>query len=242
MYLEHAGPKSGHSGGYAIPESVAPAPVAYSDVSIRYVPHLDRETRTTLGSLTPADLQEFASIRHTPTRERSLATRATLRIALSEAAPEIDSSQWTFTRDAYGKPTLGPGLPNLHFSCSHTHWMSVVAVSNRPVGIDIESSNLGADDAFLEEYFSDRERISVTAKPLGNQAAAWSRLWTLKEAVAKLLGTGLALSFSELEFESEEDRLCQSNNSEINKSELQLATWSLPNKAHPLSVALALQG
>lgn len=242
MYLEHAGPDAGRGGGYAIPESVAAAPVTGGVVSIRYVSHLDRQTRNAIGNLTPADFQEFASIRHTPTRERSLATRAVLRALLSEAAPEIAAADWTFTRDAYGKPTLGPGLPNLHFSCSHTLWMSVIAVSGRPVGIDIESSNLAADDAFLGEYYSQRERHALAAKTPAERPAACARLWTLKEAVAKLLGTGLALSISELEFESEEDRISQSNSSEINKSEFKLATWSLPNKAHPLSVALALQG
>lgn len=242
MYLEHAGPADVRGSGHAIPESVATtAPAADGHVSIRYISHLDRQTRTAISNLTPADFQEFATIRHTPTRERSLATRAVLRALLSEAAPSVAPADWTFTRDAFGKPTLGSGLPNLYFSCSHTLWMSVVAVSDRPIGIDIESANLAADEAFLAEYYSQRERNALAATAPAGRQAACARLWTLKEAVAKLLGTGLALPFSELEFESEEDRISQSNNSEINKSELQLATWSLPNKAHPLTVAIAME-
>lgn len=238
MYLEHAGPQQGHG---SVPTMDSERSEALAHVSIRYVSHLNPATRQTLSTLTPEDYREFAPIRHTPTRERSLATRALLRTTLSEVDGNTPPEAWVFTRDAYGKPALANQLTDLHFSCSHTMWVSVVAVSRRPIGIDIESSSLSVDDAFLAEYYSAQERRDVARKPIANRASAYARLWTLKEAVAKILGTGLALPLSQLEFENEEDRLSYSSTSEINGSELQLATWSLPNKAHPLSVALAIR-
>lgn len=194
-----------------------------------------------MQNLIPSDFSEFERIRHKPTRERSLATRALLRGALSDFVGDVKETEWTFERDANGKPRLIKGPSNIHFSCSHTAWQSVVAVSDRPVGIDIECGEIAADDAFLEEYFSRKERAAIASKPIKDRGVACARLWTLKEAVSKLIGTGLAFPFSELEFESEEDRLSQGISSGISTSELLLTTWSLPNPAHPLTVALALQ-
>lgn len=240
MALQQARPTLGRGTGSLIPKTDEEAGKHQLPVSIRYVSHLDPSTRKTLATLTPADFREFAGIRHTPTRERSLATRAALRELLSEVAAHVPPSAWAFTRDENGKPILAAGQESLHFSCSHTLWMSVVAVSRQPVGVDIESAKLSIDDAFLTEYFAPAERAAVSAKTAGERPAAYARLWTLKEAVTKMLGMGLAVQLSELEFESEDDRVSNSCRSEINNLDLQLLTWSLPNKAHPLCLALAL--
>lgn len=241
MYQHHAEAGPASSVSFANRKAASPSAATVPPVSIRYVSHGETAADLDSPNLTQSDFEEFAAIRHAATRARSLATRAALRALLSEAAPEMAPTAWTIVRDASGKPSLGNIDTNLHFSCSHTYGTSVVAVSNRPIGIDIESANLAADEAFQAEYFSAFERAAIAAKSPEARPQACARLWTLKEAVAKLLGTGLALSFSELEFKSEEEHVSISNSSEITNSELQLATWSLPSKAHPMTVALAVR-
>ncbi len=216
----------------------------YSDVSVWYVWH-NGGTRSNaiMCVITDADHAEFANISHAHTRERSLATRAALRNALSRAVSgTVKPSEWVFERGANGKPALAPGFPKLHFSCSHTHTVSAVAVSRlHPVGIDIESSFLTFEDpSLLEEYFSEGELQAIERLPEHRRAKARVRLWTLKEAVVKMLGTGLALDISQLEFDAEDDRLKSNCEPEIDISEMRLATWSVTTQLQPLSVALAV--
>jgi 4'-phosphopantetheinyl transferase len=121
--------------------------------------------------------------------------------------------------------------------------VSIVAVSRtRPVGIDIEPAFSSLDDpSLIEEFFTAAERQAIQYIPLGSRAKARTRLWTLKEAVVKMLGTGLALDVSKLEFDIEEDRLKSSRDPEIDISGVRLATWLIPNHVQPLSVALAIK-
>lgn len=225
------------------PASIRHAP--FSDVSVWYVWHTDQKRSDAFyQTLTDADFAEFANVRHVTTRDRSLATRALLRASLSRAVDgKVRPSEWAFERGAHGKPSLQSQLPKLHFSCSHTHWVSAVAVSTlHPVGIDIESSLLTFDDpSLIEEFFTARERLALQRLPQRGRAEARARLWTLKEAVVKMLGTGLAVDISQLEFDTEDDRLKSNRASEINISGVRLATWSIPNHAQPLSVALAVK-
>src|SRR5690242_17073496 len=78
------------------PNQDAPFP----DVSVRYIAHTSSVCSEARGaSLTPSDIEEFSGVRHGPTRARSLATRAALRTALSDAVHgAVAPSGWTFER------------------------------------------------------------------------------------------------------------------------------------------------
>jgi 4'-phosphopantetheinyl transferase len=214
-------------------------------VSVWYLWHTDQSQLAEFNhGLTSADFAEFADIRNPAVRARSLRTRGLLRAALSEAANgDVRPSEWVFERGAHGKPHLLNPPIKLHFSCSHTPMVSIVAVSRtRPVGIDIETAFSSLDDpSLIEEFFTAAERQAIQCIPLGSRAKARTRLWTLKEAVVKMLGTGLALDVSKLEFDIEEDRLKSSRDPEIDISGVRLATWLIPNHVQPLSVALAIK-
>lgn len=214
-------------------------------VSVWYLWHTDHFDLAKINrGLTGADFAEFAELRNAATRARSLSTRALLRTALSDAAGgAVRPSEWVFERGAHGKPQLVNPPIDLHFSCSHTPAVSVVAVSDtRPIGIDVEGVLPELDDpSLIEEFFTAEERLAIKRLPYGGRAKARTRLWTLKEAVAKMLGTGLALDVSKLEFDTEEDRLQSSRDPEVNITGMRLATWSIPNQTQPLSVALAVK-
>ena len=68
-----------------------------------------------------------------------------------------------FTYDSKGKPLL-QGHPDIHFSLSHCHEAVAVALSDHPVGIDIETTG---------HYSAE---------------VAFTRLWTMKESLYKLTG------------------------------------------------------
>ena len=110
--------------------------------------------------------------------------------------PAISSlSELTYVEDDYGKPWLTVGSvreENIYFSLSHTKNAIAVAVSNRPVGIDIEavvSQERVGDGHFLERTMSATERKQINMA--NNPRLVFTELWTRKEAYVKLLGTGL---------------------------------------------------
>lgn len=102
-----------------------------------------------------------------------------------------------FRRSEHGKPSLlFATLPRmshpLHFNMSHCRHAVAVVVSEQPVGIDIETR--GRYRETLAEYIcSEAEHRLLSSAPSPEERdALFTRLWTQKEATAKLLGCGLS--------------------------------------------------
>ena len=97
-----------------------------------------------------------------------------------------------FEYNEHGKPFMrslsGGRIEGVDFSISHCKNAIAVAVSDRPVGVDVESFR-HAEEALLRRTMNleEQEQIRTAANP----AEAFTRLWTRKEAVLKLRGTGL---------------------------------------------------
>lgn len=106
---------------------------------------------------------------------RWLQARAALRDVLA-ASVGGDAAELRFVED--GKPTLLDD-PHVHFSLSHTGDFAAVAVSDGPVGVDIERA--------------DRELHSPSglAARLGVPTERVLQEWTRVEAVLKAAGLGL---------------------------------------------------
>lgn len=92
-----------------------------------------------------------------------------------------------FIYNQHGKPSIA-GYPEIHFSISHCQRAIAVAVSDSPVGIDVESFRK-ADDALLHRTMNEEEIRMVEASDCRERT--FIELWTRKEAVFKLIGTGI---------------------------------------------------
>ena len=103
-----------------------------------------------------------------------------------------------------GKPYF-PAEPQMHFSLSHARTHVLCAVSDRPVGADIESPRFISDLAI--RYFSLPEELSVFS-PLD--------LWVLKESYIKLFGGTLKMVKS-VHFSYENGSIVSSANSSFSK-------------------------
>lgn len=106
---------------------------------------------------------------------------------LGAVYPELDYVLPEFAYTAEGKPYL-PGRPDIHFSISHTKNAILVALSGEPIGADIEMLRTPSE-GLLEKTMSDEERRQIAAS--AEEGAAFTALWTRKEAVLKLRGTGI---------------------------------------------------
>jgi 4'-phosphopantetheinyl transferase len=92
-----------------------------------------------------------------------------------------------FEYGEHGKPSI-VGHPDIHFNLSHCREAAVCVVSDRPVGVDIESIREYKES--LVRYTMNEDEIAQITQS-SHPEEAFTRLWTMKEAVLKLSGEGL---------------------------------------------------
>ena len=95
--------------------------------------------------------------------------------------------EFTLEVGEHGKPYLA-GHPDIHFNLSHCMKAIAVAVSNRPVGIDVESFR-SYSDGLLGKTMNPAEKAEILSSQAPEEMFA--AYWTRKEAVFKLNGTGI---------------------------------------------------
>lgn len=105
----------------------------------------------------------------------------------------IDSNP-LFGYGPHGKPFL-IDHPGIHFSLSHCREAVACAVSSAPVGVDVESVKEYRESLINYTMNSrEAEQIATAERP----DIEFTRLWTMKEAVAKLSGTGITNDIKDL--------------------------------------------
>jgi len=93
-----------------------------------------------------------------------------------------------FKYNEHGKPSI-VGHPEIFFNLSHCKEAAICVVSDQPVGVDVEGIREYKES--LVNYTMNDEEIAQI-KTAENPAAAFIRLWTMKEATTKLIGTGIS--------------------------------------------------
>jgi len=134
--------------------------------------HMDR-----LLPLLPPARQE--RIRRAPTEEKKLLNLCAGLLLHSLAGDR------EILYGEHGKPML-PGGPS--FSLSHAGNLAVLAVSESPVGVDVEKPR-PIRKAVAQKYFQGAEQAWLETDP----QSRFFFLWTRKEAVLKCCGRGLSL-------------------------------------------------
>jgi 4'-phosphopantetheinyl transferase len=131
-------------------------------------------------------------------RRRFLAARAGLRTLLGRHL-DCDPRRLAFVTNDFGKPRLA-GDGQVHFNLSHCEERAVLAVSDAELGIDLERERPIEHVDLAKRYFHPNEVAAITAsRDEAAQRRAFFRVWTLKEAVVKALGTGLSTPLDSFE-------------------------------------------
>ena len=129
-----------------------------------------------------------------------------------------------FVYNEHGKPfmrnALGERIEGVGFSISHCRNAIAVAVGDRPVGVDVESFR-HPGDALLRRTMNPDEQVQVIEAE--DSAEAFTRLWTQKEAVFKLLGTGLVDNLHEVLANIDNIHL----QTTVNKNRQYAYTWAM---------------
>lgn len=93
-----------------------------------------------------------------------------------------------FEYNEHGKPSI-IGHPEICFNLSHCKEAAICAISDQPVGVDVESVRSFIES--LVRYTMNEDEIRQIESS-EDQAVAFIRLWTMKESAMKLIGTGIS--------------------------------------------------
>ena len=115
-----------------------------------------------------------------------LLSRAVMRHALSQHFfnPIRD---WEFTERPNSPPLISNLPDNTHISLSHSKGLIGFAISNSPVGIDLELADKRRNFLELAEAFMSNEEIQFMVRNTEKQADIFYRIWCIKEAYYKAL-------------------------------------------------------
>lgn len=92
-----------------------------------------------------------------------------------------------FEYNEHGKPSI-VGHPEIYFNLSHCKEAAICVISDKPIGVDVESIR-EFKDSLVNYTMNDEEKAEMASS--SNPAATFIRLWTMKEATSKLIGTGI---------------------------------------------------
>ena len=128
--------------------------------------------------------------RHGTARAQGFAASLLLEYAVSQQYPWVVHPLAISIADG-GKPYL-VSEPGIHFSLSHSGDWEVCALSDHPVGVDIERCEPGRRDIASRFFHREEVRYLNTVLPSARYDAFY-KLWTLKESFVKSTGRGLDL-------------------------------------------------
>lgn len=147
----------------------------------------DEQYEQTLALMPPDRRKKVTAITNDHTRKSTVAADFLAR-AMVSARLGIDPASVVIDRLESGQP-VAVGLP-CRISLSHSGGIAMCAVSDRPVGADIEIiSDKG--QRVMERVCSDPEKAFILA--CGSfDARRFFQVWTAKEAALKRRGQGLS--------------------------------------------------
>lgn len=111
----------------------------------------------------------------------------------------LDREQIKITKGAHGKPYI-EGDP-FYFSISHCKGLVLVAVGDAEVGADCEKIR-PHDLRVLERVANENEKQRIMSS--SDKAREFFRLWTMKEAYVKMIGTGIGYPLKSIDTSKED--------------------------------------
>ena len=152
--------------------------------------------------LDEAERARWNRFRHPRPQRQFVLCRSALRALLCERIG-CHNAELAFVAGEHGKPEafLHDDRAPASFNVSHSgdHGLIALAHAGR-LGIDIEERRLRHDiDGSIATVFSPSEREALANADGRAKAALFFKLWTLREALIKALGTGFSIETSAFE-------------------------------------------
>ncbi len=152
---------------------------------------LSDKIETLRGLLTNEERTKAGQFRFEADCARFILARGCLRVILGGhmgISPTAVPLEFT----SHGKPQLS-GTSPLHFNVSHSGEYFLIALSQYPLGIDIEQHRPRVNLTQLaRRFFSEPEWRDLETHNEVDQTAVFYHIWTRKEAFIKGVGQGLS--------------------------------------------------
>ena len=103
-------------------------------------------------------------------------------------------NQYDIDYNEYGKPYL-KNVNNVYFNISNTSNINVCVVSDKEIGVDIESPKYV--DGIFNMVFTKKEKEIVRMSD--NKELDFIKIWTMKESYVKLLGVGISFGLKSVD-------------------------------------------
>ena len=152
-----------------------------------------------LGLLTPERRERILRSRNESARRQSAAAELLLRYALRSVFG-IDDLPRIALREG-GKPYF-PTHPEIRFNLSHCPLAAACAVADTEVGVDVQDIR-PASDAVLRRVLCENEQAYV--QNAADKDTAFAVLWSRKEAILKMRGSGIASALAALDVSARAD-------------------------------------
>ncbi len=123
---------------------------------------------------------------------------------LCDKAEEYTGQRATICKTDRGKPYIENS--NLHISLSHSDNAIFFALSDMPIGVDVEAPRSFSAHA-AKRLFGEREMKFISS---GDESTNATILWTKREAVCKATGEGFSDWFFNCEFVDNSEQLVDS--------------------------------
>ena len=162
-----------------------------------------------LNYLSSQKRQRLLRFRNEQDRTRSIAAETLARTVLS--GDSMNFADLDIAIDAYGKPYLPES--GLHFNVSHSGSWAAVAVSNEPVGIDIEQIRPIEWQGIARQHFAGEELRALQCETEESRLSTFFTLWTAKESFVKAEGRGLSVPLQSFCVNRRDNTVCESGRS-----------------------------
>lgn len=127
--------------------------------------------------------------------QRTLLGDVLIRRALKDRCG-MSNSAIAFSSSTFGKPFLKSN-PEYHFNISHSKKYVVGAISETPVGIDVEEIGK-MDMRIADRFFTLQEKQYILGCSNAERPRAFYHIWTRKEAYIKREGRGFQIPLSSI--------------------------------------------
>lgn len=145
--------------------------------------------------LTQQERERFEAMRSLRRRQQFIAGHWLAR-RLAAQASVTAAGDWLLATDERGAPRLRHrqvAATDLHASLSHSGEWVACAISDRPIGIDLECDMRSRDlERLAAEVFPEAQWRSLRDLPEAGRRRGFYEQWTLREAVGKREGRGLS--------------------------------------------------
>lgn len=156
-------------------------------------------THDTLLFLHPSEQKYYQTLAHHKRQYSYLLGRYCAKQALLMEPFNINPSDCAILPGVFGQPVVISWLSNVQVCIAHCDSLGIALAypEAHPIGVDIEKIDIKNTPVIKEQM--TRTELTRLAHALNNETFAATLLWTAKEALSKIMRTGLMTPFSVLE-------------------------------------------